>query len=100
MAAATAIVRDGDVLRVTGPVTMETAGALAATARTLSAAAGTGAPRTLDLADATVVDSAAVSLILELARSAGSGGAPLAIAHPPASVASLAALYGVTELVG
>jgi ABC-type transporter Mla MlaB component len=98
MAAAPAIVRDGDVLRVTGPVTMETAGALAATARTLLAGPAS-APRTLDLAGATVVDSAAVSLILELGRTAAAG-APLAIIHPPAGVASLAALYGVTALVG
>jgi ABC-type transporter Mla MlaB component len=98
MAVAPAIARDGDVLQVTGPVTMETAGALAATARTLIAGAGPGSLRALDLAGATVVDSAAVSLILEVGRSAA--GAPLTIVHPPASVASLAALYGVTELVG
>ena len=92
---AAAIARDGDVLRVSGPVTMETAGALAAQARALLATAP--AVRSLDFAGATEVDSAAVSLIVELMRAAG---APLAVAHSPASLASLAALYGAADLVG
>ena len=45
----------------------------------------------------TAVDSAAVSLVVELMRAAGTR---LAIAHPPASLASLAGLYGAAELVG
>ncbi|MGH8618076.1 MAG: STAS domain-containing protein [Burkholderiales bacterium] len=91
-----AIVREGEVLRVSGPVTMETAGGLAAQGRTLLA--GGPSTRSLDFAGATEVDSAAVSLIVEFMRAAG--GAPLAIAHPPASLASLAALYGAADLVG
>ena len=94
---AAAIVREGDALRLSGPVTMESAGFLAAQGRALLAGAPGQAVRTLDFAGATAVDSAAVSLVVELMRAAGTR---LAIAHPPASLASLAGLYGAAELVG
>ncbi len=95
---AAAIVREGDALRLSGPVTMETAGPLAAQGRALLAGAAAGQPvRTLDFAGTTAVDSAAVSLAVELMRAAGTR---LLIAHPPASLASLAGLYGAADLVG
>ncbi len=94
---AAAIVRDGDALRLSGPVTMETAGPLAAQGRALLASAPGRPVRTLDFAGTTAVDSAAVSLAVELMRAAGTR---LAIAHPPASLASLAGLYGAADLVG
>lgn len=94
---AAAIVRDGDALRLSGPVTMETAGPLAAQGRALLAGASGQPVRTLDFAGATALDSAAVSLAVELMRAAGTR---LAIAHGPASLASLAGLYGAADLVG
>jgi len=53
----------------------------------------------LDLAAVAEVDSSALSLVLAWLRTANERGIALRIAHPPASLISLAALYGVSELL-
>jgi phospholipid transport system transporter-binding protein len=54
---------------------------------------------TLDLAGVAAVDSAALALCLNTLRSARGNGHRLVIAHPPASLLSLARLYGADELL-
>jgi phospholipid transport system transporter-binding protein len=53
-----------------------------------------------DLGAVTEVDTAAVALLLEWRRQAAARGGKLRLSGVPADVASLAALYGVEELVG
>lgn len=64
----------------------------------LAQAAGQ-ADLTLDLAGVVAVDSAALALCLNTLRSARGNGHRLTIANPPASLLSLARLYGADELL-
>ncbi|MFT3733624.1 MAG: STAS domain-containing protein [Rhodocyclaceae bacterium] len=54
---------------------------------------------TLDLAEVTALDSAAVSLVLALLRAAQASGHRLSLINAPASFSSLASLYGVDALL-
>jgi phospholipid transport system transporter-binding protein len=56
-------------------------------------------PTELDLAAVAEVDSSALSVLLAWLRTADEHGFALRIAHPPASLISLATLYGVSELL-
>jgi phospholipid transport system transporter-binding protein len=53
----------------------------------------------IDMAAVTEVDSAAVSLLLHWQRAAMAAGHQLHLKQPPASLLSLAALYGVEEFL-
>jgi phospholipid transport system transporter-binding protein len=53
----------------------------------------------LDLAAVREIDSSALSVILAWLRTAGEHGVALRIVSPPASLISLATLYGVCELL-
>ena len=53
----------------------------------------------LDLAGVTTVDSAALALCLHGQRQAKAGGHRFSIANPPASLLSLAHLYGAEALL-
>ncbi|MEK6594315.1 MAG: STAS domain-containing protein [Pseudomonadota bacterium] len=55
---------------------------------------------TVDLAAVTEVDSTALSLLFEWRRAAHSAGRRIAFVNLPDNLRSLAALYGVTELLG
>ena len=55
---------------------------------------------TLDLSGVTEVDSAAVSLLFEWRRAALAANRSIRYVNLPENLRSLAALYGVTELVG
>ncbi|MEO1766661.1 STAS domain-containing protein [Thiobacter aerophilum] len=90
-----AIRREGDRLTVSGPIHISNARALLAQGAALLAPEVT----LVDLAEVTDVDSAAVSLLLEWQRQAARLGRRLRFAHLPASLKSLAVLYGVTELL-
>ena len=59
-----------------------------------------GAQVTVDLAGVTEVDSSALSLLLEWQRQALRAGRSVRYLNVPANLRSLAALYGVTELLG
>ncbi|WP_136417809.1 MULTISPECIES: STAS domain-containing protein [Oxalobacteraceae] len=52
-----------------------------------------------DLGDLSVVDSAAVATLLAWQRAAMTSGRTVVFSNLPASLQSLAALYGVTELL-
>ena len=60
----------------------------------------TGPCVTVDLAGVTEVDSSALSLLLEWRREAARNGREISYHNLPASLRSLADLYGVTELLG
>ncbi|MCU0869026.1 MAG: STAS domain-containing protein, partial [Burkholderiales bacterium] len=82
-------------VRVDGPVTFDTVGALLRTPVAWPQAAVV----VVDLAAVGVVDSAVIALLLAWQRDAAAAGRVLRLAHPPAAVASLAALYGVDALL-
>lgn len=60
----------------------------------------TGSRVTVDLSGVTEVDSSALSLLLEWRREAIRSGREIHYHNLPASLRSLADLYGVTELLG
>jgi phospholipid transport system transporter-binding protein len=73
------------------------ANAKAALAEGLSAIAS--GQNEIDLSRVAVVDSAAVALLLAWKRAARARGAALTLANAPASLYSLAQLYGVADLI-
>jgi phospholipid transport system transporter-binding protein len=58
-----------------------------------------GGQTEIDLGQLTAIDSAAVATLLEWKRAAHQKGQPLTLRNLPASLVSLAKLYGVTELL-
>jgi phospholipid transport system transporter-binding protein len=90
------IARDGDRIKVSGRLTMETVAGLFNAG--LQPAAH-GRLIVVDLARVEAVDSAAVSLLLSWLRRAERDKTSLAFAHVPDSLLSLARLYGVAELL-
>lgn len=87
--------RDGELFVLEGPVTMANVQAVLAEGER----AFDGAEVQVDLAGVTEVDSSAVSLLLEWSRQAARKGQRLAFRNPTANLRSLAALYGVSDLV-
>ena len=86
------LTRDGDILKVAGPMNIASAAGL------LNQSNGMlGAINIVDLAEVTEIDSAAVSLLLEWRRQAN--GSTLRFTNLPAALKSLAELYGVTDLI-
>ena len=97
------IERDGDGLRVSGPMLISNASALLKAGRGIlqampAAAAGQAAAVVvLDLKAVGETDSSALSVVFGLLRTARERGATLRVANPPASLLSQAALYGVAD---
>lgn len=87
-APAAAVARDGDCLRVSGPLTMETVPA----AVEAGIAALTPEIRRIDLSGVAGVDSAAVALLLEWVKNARD---PVVIEGAPAPLRTLAKLYSM-----
>jgi phospholipid transport system transporter-binding protein len=83
------------VLRIAGPVNLDTMGAMLGQARQLM----TADVAVLDVGDVTEVDSSLIALLLDLTRSARAAGRSLVISRPTAGLASLAGLYGVDTLL-
>ncbi len=87
---------EGDRWMPSGPLTMDSvANVLAASNETSLPASGI-----VDLSRIEAVDSAGVALLLAWERRAATEGKPIAFANLPPSLASLAQLYGVEELLG
>jgi phospholipid transport system transporter-binding protein len=82
-------------LLVTGAMTLETASALLANG--VQALSQDDLP--FDLAGVTDVDSSGLSVLFGWQRAAMAQGKTLRVAHPPHNLVSLAAVYGVTELL-
>jgi phospholipid transport system transporter-binding protein len=91
----TAFQVEGERWMPVGSLTMDSV------ATVLATSAETALPATgvIDLERVEAVDSAAVALLLAWKRRAASEGKPLSFAHLPPSLASLAQLYGVGELL-
>ena len=86
-----------DGLRVTGPMLIANASALLEAGRGFLRASSSGAALVLDLASVEETDSAALSVVFGLLRTARECNVDLRVAHAPASMISQAALYGVSE---
>jgi phospholipid transport system transporter-binding protein len=87
--------REGDLLLLEGPVTLETVPGLVSAAEAhLRQGAGV-----IDLKGVTEIDSSAVALALEWVRQAERAGVPLRLINVPPSMQNLATLYGVSELL-
>ena len=86
-------------LRVTGPMLIANASALLDAGRGFLRATTAGATLALDLSAVEKTDSAALSVIFGLLRTAHESGITLRVAHPPTSMISLAALYGVSDFL-
>lgn len=78
-----------------GPVTIQNAAAVLDEGNRLF----TGDFVTLDLAEVTEVDSAAVSLLLEWSRAAQRRNQRIEFVNLPENLKSLAKLYGVSEML-
>ena len=87
--------REGDALRVSGPLTMDTVPELANAIEEHLAA---GATR-IDFSEVTEVDSSAVALTLEWQRLAARNNVVLDLQNLPSAMLNLSKLYGVSELV-
>ncbi|HSE00942.1 MAG TPA: STAS domain-containing protein [Burkholderiales bacterium] len=90
------IVCNEDRCTIEGPVTADNVLSLLAQ----GAQQLTGPRMTVDFSGVTEVDSTALSLLLEWRREAIRNGREVRFRNLPASMKSLAELYGVTELLG
>lgn len=88
------IERDGKQLRVSGTLTIANAAAECAAARQ-----HISGDIVIDLAAVTEVDSSALSLLFEWQRAARQNNSRISFRNLPESLKSLAALYGVADLV-
>ncbi|EXI64977.1 MAG TPA: STAS domain-containing protein [Candidatus Accumulibacter phosphatis] len=86
-------------LRVSAPMVIANARQLLDAGRNCLRARNSATLTVLDLAEVSEVDSSAVGLILAWLRTASERRLELRIANPPASLLSLASLYGVAELL-
>ena len=88
------IERDGNNLRVSGALTIANAAAECEAAKQHFSG-----EVVIDLAAVTEVDSSALSLLFEWRRAAQRNNSKISFRNLPESLKSLAALYGVTDLV-
>jgi phospholipid transport system transporter-binding protein len=89
------IERDGNALRVSGALTIANAASLCEAGKQQF---GDG-DLVVDLSAVTDVDSSALSVLFEWQREARRRGHAITFRQLPASLQSLAALYGVADLV-
>ncbi len=88
------IILDGDRLKVSGGLTMDTVPALYAEGLTYLSKSNV----VLDLSGVNDIDSSAVSLLLGWMRVARQNKRELKVINLPDSLATLAGLYGVAEM--
>ncbi len=91
------IERSGGGLRVTGPMLISNASALLAAGRGFLRAGSVGSDLVFDLTAVEETDSSALSVLFGLLRTARECGITMRVAHPPSSMISQAALYGVAD---
>lgn len=92
------IERSGNRLSVTVPMTIANARALEGQGRSLAAELGNG-ELVVDLGAVHEVDSAALAVLFAWQRELQSNGGSLRLENVPVALVSLAAMYGVTELI-
>ena len=93
------IEQNANGLRVTGPMLIANASALLEAGRGLLRAGAASSAVELDLSAVEETDSSALSVIFGLLRSARERDVTMRVAHPPASMVSQAALYGVSDFL-
>lgn len=93
-----ALALDGAVLRLSGPVTLNTVNLLLARGRKLLARLPDAA--TLDLSGVTRIDSAGVAMLVELWRLRERGGTRLDFAAIPAELQPFLQLYALEPVFG
>ena len=86
---------DNNQLKITGAVIIDSVRTLLEGGRGYCVANDV----TLDFSGVDEVDSSALALILEYRRAAESAGKRVSVSNLPASLESLADLYGVTDLI-
>lgn len=91
------IAQNGNALTVSGPMLIANACALLEAGRGFLRESAPTGELVLDLAAAEETDSSALSVVFGLLRTARERGVALRVAHPPASMISQAALYGVAD---
>ena len=91
------IERNGDGLRVTGPMLIANTSALLEAGRGFLRSRAAAGELVFDLSSVEETDSSALSVIFGLLRTARDCAVTMRIAHPPASMISQAALYGVSD---
>ncbi len=87
------ISRDGDLFRVTGPVTIDNVRGVIEEGRRAFA----GNDARVDLGGLENVDSSALSMLLEWMRDAAGSGRQFRVRNVPENLASLARVYGVLD---
>ena len=91
------IKKNGDGLRVTGPMLIANASVLLETGRGFLRAEASGTELVFDLTTVEETDSSALSVLFGLLRTARERGITMRVANPPSSMISQAALYGVSD---
>ena len=86
---------EGDRVEVSGPMTMSGAAALLAEGEAAIAAHAS----VFDLAAVTDLDSSCLAVVFGWMRAAKAGGKSLRLVNPPQNLLSLAAVYGVADLL-
>jgi phospholipid transport system transporter-binding protein len=87
--------REGDVLFVAGDLTMQTVSAIVAG----GAALMTPGPLRVDLSRVGKADSAGLALLLDWFRSAIASSCNLVVVGAPADLATLARVYGLSDIL-
>jgi phospholipid transport system transporter-binding protein len=85
----------GDCAEVSGPMTLSGAAALLAEGEAAIASNASA----FDLAAVTDMDSSCLAVVFGWMRAAKAGGKSLRLLNPPKNLLSLAAVYGVAELL-
>ena len=93
------IEQSGDSLRVTVPMVIANASALLEAGRKCLKTGQRAGKTVFDLAAVGEADSSSLTVVFAWLRSARERGVTLSIAHPPASMTSLAELYGVSDFL-
>jgi phospholipid transport system transporter-binding protein len=93
------VAQSGDVFALQGALSFETVPAVLADSDQYAARTDLPDRLTIDFAQVSHVDSAAVALLLEWLRRAKARGKTLAFVNLPANLLALARLYGVAELI-
>lgn len=91
----TRLVREGDVLHLSGDISYENADALCAEG--LGLLAQTGARATVDLAGLTAASSLAVAVLLRWAQAAAGKGQTLQLAHVPERCRAIVRVSGLVD---
>lgn len=91
------IEKNGDSLRVKGPMLIANASALLEAGRGFLRAEAAGTELVFDLTTVEETDSSALSVLFGLLRTARELRITMRVANPPSSMISQAALYGVSD---